>query len=199
MIVSGPVTPVVMSGAERPADAAAGADVDKAVHRSGVESILAGDEFRMQDDVALLRRGRLEIGQALPGFEIPGAHEAGHGDGAGEIVRPGVGILRLGAEHAVDAAVLVERDAHVVHVGLGFDLRQVDGLVPKAPVVDPVGALGDGEDALAIVAFEADDQVHLAPPENAPGLNVALTPRRSIRNGLVLGLRSKRHSIGAWR
>ena len=38
-----------------PADAAAGAGLDETVLRAGVEGVLAVDEFRVQDDVALLR------------------------------------------------------------------------------------------------------------------------------------------------
>ena len=124
----------------------------------------------MQHDVALLRRGRLQVGQALPRLEILRADQAGLRDRARQVAGLGVRVLGLGAERAVDVAVLVEGDAHVIDVGLRLELGQVDGLGPEAPAVDAVGALGDREEALAVVALEADDHVDLPLPVERAGV-----------------------------
>jgi hypothetical protein len=69
----------------------------------------------MQHDVPLLLGPRDEIGQPLPGHEVVRAGDPRLRHGGGEIVRR-ARVLPLGAEHAVDPAVLVRRQAHVVDV-----------------------------------------------------------------------------------
>ena len=70
MIVSSSITAGSMLSGKAPADAAAAAGLDKVILRAGVEGVLPVDELGVQDDVALLRRARLQIGQPLPALEV---------------------------------------------------------------------------------------------------------------------------------
>ena len=61
---------------QSPADAAALPRLDEVVLRAGIEGVLAFDEFRVENDVALLRRFGFEVGQPLPGLQVSGAGKA---------------------------------------------------------------------------------------------------------------------------
>ena len=148
--------------AQAKADARAGTRLDEAVHGPGVEGVLSVDELRMQDHVALLGRAQgLEVGQALPVLEVLGAHDARRRDRGREIRI--ARILALGAEHAVDPAVLVLGQAHVVDVGLlRAGVGQRNGIVPEVEAVDAGVGLGHREEGLAVRALHAHDEVELA-------------------------------------
>ena len=90
-----------------------------------------------------------------------GADDAGGGHSGGQVgVRL---VLALGAEHAVDPAVLVLGQPHIVDVGLlGAGVGQLDGLVPEAKAVHRGVALGHRKEALAVVALHPGHQIELA-------------------------------------
>ena len=150
-----------------PSDASTRACVDEAVLRSRVERIpstLDGfaihhfgvDELGMQDDIALLA-DRLQVGQAFPRDEVAGACDASCGCGGAEVAWASV-IVALNAEDAVDPAVLVLRQAHVVDIRCGHvALWQGDRLGPEAPAVDAIGRFGHGEETLTIGTLDATD------------------------------------------
>ena len=148
--------------AQAEADASAAAGLDEIVHRAGIEGVFAVYEFRVKQHVPLLRRAQgLEVGQALPVHEVVGAHDARRRDRRGEV--GGGFVLAFGAEHAVDPAVLVLRQAHVVHVGLvGAGVGQKNGPVPKAEALHAAVRLGDREKALPVPALHAGNQRELA-------------------------------------
>src|SRR5699024_5650895 len=134
--------------AQAKAYAAARAGVDEVVHGAGVEGVFAVDEAGQQVHVALLGAAQGDqVGQPLPGLEVPGADDAGGGHGGGQVgVRL---VLALGTEHAVDPAVLVLGQPHIVDVGLlGAGVGQLDGLVPEAEAVHRAVALGSRRKAL---------------------------------------------------
>ena len=144
---------------EPPAYAATAAGIDEAVLGTGVEHVLAVHEFWMQHHIALLGTLGSQIRQALPVLEVLGAHDAGGGHGAGGIALGSIRILALGAEDAVDPSILVSREASVIEVGVRIGgLGREDGFWIEGPVVDAVLAARQGEEALAIPAFGADDQ-----------------------------------------
>lgn len=66
--------------------AAARAGVDEVVHGAGVEGVLAVDKAGQQVHVALLGAAQGDqVGQPLPGLEVPGADDAGGGHGGGQV------------------------------------------------------------------------------------------------------------------
>ena len=144
------------------ADAAAGAGVDKIVHRAGKEGVFAVDKLRQQVYIALLRAALgHKVGQALPCFQVLGAHNTGGCHGGAE-VRVG-GILALGAEDAVNIAVLMLGQAHIVDVGfLRAGIGQLNGLVPEAEPLHGGVALCHAEKALTVVALDAGYQIVFA-------------------------------------
>ena len=92
------------------------------------------------------------------------------GDGPRRVAERRLRVLALGAEDAVEPAVLVGGQAHVGDVGVGLaGLGQRQRVVPEPEVVDPVVALGHGEEALVVAALDARHQADLAVPQNRPG------------------------------
>ena len=164
-------------GAECPADAAAGACVDETVLRAGVERVFSANEFRVDDDVALLGRGGLDVRQALPFFQVLRAHEPALRDGAGLVVGFGFRVAALGAEEAVDPAVLVFHEPHVVDVGVGIPgFRDHAGLIPEPEPVDAVFGFGDGEETLAVPSFDPDANRDPAIPLDGSGIECGIDP-----------------------
>ena len=144
------------------ADAAARTGVDEVIHGAGVEGILAVHEFRKQVHIALLRALQSDqVRQPLPGDKILGADDAGGRDRGGQI-RVGR-ILAFRAEDTVDPAIFMPGQAHVINVGLfRAGIRQKDGSIPEAEPVHGRIALGHAKEALAVVAFNAGNQIILA-------------------------------------
>lgn len=103
----------------------------------------------------------VQVGQALPGLQVLGAHNARRRDRRGQIGI--VGVFALGAEHAVDPAVLMLGQAHIVDVGfLRAGIGQHHGIIPEVEAVDACIGLRNGEEGLAVVALDADNEVELA-------------------------------------
>ena len=112
----------------------------------------------MEHHVALLAL-RLEIGQSLPVDQVAGPGDAGGGDGAGEVAGRGVGIGPFRAEDAVDPAVFMVGQAHVVDVGVGVvGLRHGDRVVAEPEVVHSVRTLRQCEEGLAVNPLHPDHQ-----------------------------------------
>ena len=151
---------------QRPADAAAvtGVGVDETVLRTRIKGIFAIHKLRMKHHVPLLALG-LQVREALPVHQVLRPGDAGGRDGRRQVAGRRRRILPLHAEDAVDPAVLVRGQAHVIHVGRGLPpLRHRDGTVPEAEVVHPVRALRHGEVALPVGAFHAAHQDILPVP-----------------------------------
>ena len=74
--------------AQAPADAVAAASGGEIIHGAGVKGVFAVHKLGVQDAVALVRRGRFQIRQAFPLFQVPGAGEAATGHGGGQVAGP---------------------------------------------------------------------------------------------------------------
>ena len=170
-----------------PAYSAAVARVDEAVLRAGIEGIFSVHELRMQHHVALLA-GALDVRQALPVHQILGAGHAG-GRRGGRQVSLRVMVFALYAEDAVNPAVLMGGEAHVVHVGGGFSpLRHGDGTGPEAEVVHTVRAFGHGKEGLAVVSFHTHHQHVFVTPLDGAGIEGGMDadPFHQIRISLLV-------------
>ena len=102
--------------------------------------------------------------------EVLRARDAGRGDGGRRVVRARR-VVALDAEEAVDPAVLVRGEAHVVDVHRGVvQLRHHDGLRPEPEALRAVVALRDGEERLAVEALDARDDAVLAAEADRAGV-----------------------------
>lgn len=139
--------------AQSQTDAAAGARLDEIILRPGIEGVLAIDELRMQHAIALVGRRRgTQVVEPFPVDQVLGAHDASVRPRSGEIRRSG--ILALAAEHAVQPAVLMLGDPHVVDVGfLRADIGQLYRMIPEAETVHPAVAFRHRKKGLAVVSF----------------------------------------------
>ena len=73
--------------------------------------------------------------------------------------------MPLSTKDAIDPAVLVSCQAHVVDVGGRDDvLGHGDGIVPEAEVVDAVRALSHSKERLAVGSLHTDNKQVLAAP-----------------------------------
>ena len=98
---------------------------------------------------------------------------------ATEIVHTGV--LAFRAEHAVDLAVLMLGQAHIVHIGLlGLCVRQHHWMIPETEALGGAAAFSHGEEALAIHALHSNHQIIFAVQLDRAAVQRGFTPRRCI-------------------
>ena len=132
-----------------PADSAATAGVDETVLRTGVQRIFSIDELRMKHYIALLRGGP-NVGQTLPSDQVVRAGYGRCGYRGRKVAGPAP-VFPLGAEYAVDPAVFVGCESHVVNVHVRIvRFRHDDRFVPETKIVNAVRAFGDGEKGFAV-------------------------------------------------
>ena len=125
----------------------------------------------MQHHVALLAL-RHEVGQALPVDEVAGAGDAGRRNGGREVARGRRRILALHAEDAVNPAVLVRGQAHVIDVRGGLPVfGHRNRTRPEAEVVHAVRALRHGEERFAVRTFDAGHEHIFAIPLDGAGIH----------------------------
>ena len=120
-------------------------------------------------------------------FEIFRAGDACGGDRCRKIARSRE-VFALGAEDAVNPSVLVGRQTHVVDIrirvaGLGHPNR----IFPEAEIVNAVGALGDGEERFAVVAFDTHRQYVFAVVEHGSGVERAVDAETLHAVGVAFG------------
>ena len=148
---------------ECPADATAATGIDEAVLRACIKGILAVNKFGMKHHVTLLTLG-LQVGQAFPVNQIFRACDGSRGRSSTKIAGLAV-VMTLRAEDAVNPAILMGRESHVVDVGCGNHIvGHRDGFVPKAEVVDTVGALCHGKERFAVGSLHAHHEQVFALP-----------------------------------
>ena len=81
-------------------------------------------------------------------------------------------IVALGAEDAVDPAVFVGGQTHIVDICRGNDvLRQGDGAFPEAESIDAVRRFGNREEGFPVGAFDANAQQIFAIPADGAGIH----------------------------
>ena len=100
----------------------------------------------MEHAVALVKRTRrFQIGQPLPLHKVLGARDAATGNGGGNIAGLRI-VMPLGAEQAVNPAVLVPHEAHVIQIRfLRLVIRHPHRVIPEAEAVHAVFAFRDRE------------------------------------------------------
>ena len=146
-----------------PTDAASRTGIDETVLRPGVKRILAIDKFGVQHHVALLTLG-LQVGQSLPVDQVLGTGNGRGGRGGTQIAGHTV-VVPLGTEHAVDVAVFMACEPHVVDISRRHHIvGHGNGFVPEAEVIYTIGAFGHGEKALAVGSFHPHHQQVFAIP-----------------------------------
>ena len=171
---------------QSPADATAATGVDEAVLRTGVERVFPLHELGMKHHVALLPR-TLQVGQALPRLEIARAGDARGGYGGRQIAGCRE-VLAFGAEDAVDPAVLVGREAHVVDVRIGFfGFGHAHRIVAETEAVHAAGAFGHGEERLAVVALDTHHEQVFAVVADGSGIERPVDPEALHEVGIALG------------
>ena len=88
------------------ADAHPVARLDEGGHRPRIKGVLPVDEFRMQNDVSLLRAMQShEIRQPLPFHEVLAPDDSGASDGGAHVF--GTIVVGFRAEDAVDIAIFM--------------------------------------------------------------------------------------------
>jgi len=92
--------------------------LDEIVLRARVERVLAIDKLGVQHHVALLRRLRFQVGEALPDLQSL-VRTMPHCATAEEVSRRASWVFAFGAEEAVDIAVFMLHQAHVVDIRVG--------------------------------------------------------------------------------
>ena len=122
----------------------------------------------MQHDVTLLGGG-LQVGQPLPLHQIAGAGDAAGGHGRRQVAGRGGRVFPLHAEQAVDPAVLVAGQAHVIDIGGGFaPFGHRNRARPELEVVHAVGTFRHGEEGFPVGRFHAGHQdVSILPLDGA--------------------------------
>ena len=189
---------------QSPSDAGSAAGIDEAVLRARIERILAVHELGVQHHVALLAL-RHDIGQALPGDQVVRAGHAGGGHGGRQVVGPG-GILALHAENAVDPAVFMRSQPHVVDIGGRFAiLRHRHGTGPETEIVDTAGTLRHSEEGFAVRPFNPCDQDIFSIPLDGAGIEhgmdaealqqVGIRIRMQVVAPLQRGMLRRQHRI----
>ena len=137
----------------------------------------------MQHAIALVGRRRgTQVVEPFPVDQVLGAHDASVRPRSGEIRRSG--ILALAAEHAVQPAVLMLGDPHVVDVGfLRADIGQLYRMIPEAETVHPAVAFRHRKKGLAVVSFYPGDDVVFPVPVKRAGVEhrVDAQPLHEIR------------------
>ena len=170
---------------QSPANAAAASRVNESVLGACVEGIFAVHKLRVQDHVSLLAAG-LNIRKPLPVHKVLRAGNACSGRCGGKVSLQGV-VLALHAEDAVDPAVLMGREAHVVDVGCGLSpFRHGDGTGPELEIVHSVGAFGYGEETLTVIAFHAHYKHVFAVPLDGAGIKGCIHPNPFHKEGVTL-------------
>ena len=144
---------------ECPADTATAAGVDETILRTGVESVLAIDKLRMEHDVALLAL-RLEVGQTVPVDEVFRAGDSSRSGSCREVTGVRI-VVTLSTEDAIDPAVLMGGETHVVDVRSGNGvLGHGDRLGPETEVINAVRTLCHCEEANLLKSSAAGEPLY---------------------------------------
>ena len=160
---------------QSPANAAAASCINESVLRTCVEGIFAVHKLRVQDNVPLLAAG-LDIRKPLPVHKVLGTGNSGRCSCGGKVSFQGV-VLALHAEDAINPAVLMGREAHVVDVGCGLSpFRHSDGTGPELEIVNSIGAFGNRKEGFTVIPFHAHYKHVFAVPLDGAGIKGCIHP-----------------------
>jgi hypothetical protein len=140
---------------------AAGPRTDKAIHGTRIKRVFPINKFRQQQYIALLwGMESRQVIEAFPMLKISCAHDARRRNGRRQAGRRR--ILALGAEHTVDPAVFMLRQAHVVNIGfLRAGIRQDNRMIPKAEPLNRTVTFRDAEKRFPVRPLDAGDEIKL--------------------------------------
>ena len=99
------------------------------------------------------------------------------------------GILALRAEHAVDPAVLMLGQTHIVDIGLlRAGVRQNHRIIPEMETVDTVVALCHSKERFPVISFHTDHQIIFSVKFNGSGVHHGVDAQTllKIRIGLLV-------------
>ena len=142
---------------QSPSDATTRTCVDETILWTGVESIHAIHELRMQDNVSLLTF-RYKVGQTLPRFQIFGACNTSSGSGSTEIAGLRI-VMTLGTEDTIYPSILVLSKAHVIDIGSrNCCFGHCYGFGPETEIIDSIWTFSNGKERLTIGTFHPANQ-----------------------------------------
>ena len=153
-----------------PTDTTTTAGIDETVLRTSVEGILAIHKFRVEHYVPLLALG-LQVRQTFPSNQILGAGDGCCSGGRGKVTCWSIVVMAFGTEDAINPAVFVGGEAHIVDVGSrNHILRHGNRVVPETEVVDAIGTLGHSKERFAVGSFYTDHQQVFSVPFDGSGI-----------------------------
>ena len=175
---------------QRPSDPAAFSSLDEAVLGPGIPGILSFDKFGVQDDIPLLRRRALEIGQPLPPDKIPGSSNAALGLGLRGVTQRRTAILALHTEDAVDPTVLVLGQPHVVNIRCRIiRLRDAQRNPAEAEPVNARAAFRQPEKTLPVHPLDSRNQIKSAIQIDRAGVESGIDTKPLEKPGIRRGIK----------
>ena len=121
----------------------------------------------MQHHIALLTL-RLEVGQTVPCLQVFRTGDTSRCRSGTEVAWLRV-VVPLGTEHAINPAILMLCDTHVIDIrGGNHIVGHRDRLFPEAEVVDAIRTLCHGKETLSVGSLHTDDEQILAIPFDGP-------------------------------
>ena len=167
-----------------PSNTATATSVDKAILRTGVESILSVNELRMQNNVTLLTLG-FQVGQTIPCLKVLCAGDTGSCGCRTQVTGLRV-VMTLGTEHSVNPTIFVLGYTHIVNVccrhniiGHGY------WFIPETEVIYAVRTLGHSEIALTVGSFHTHNQQIFALPFQGAGIQCGITHNALHQIGVI--------------
>ena len=146
-----------------PTDTTTRTCIDETILWTGIESILAINKLRMENHIALLALG-LQIRKTLPVYQVLGTGDGCCSSSSTEVTRLII-IMTLSTEHAIDVAILMSCESHIIDVGSRNNiLRHGDRLIPETEVVNTIRTLCYGKEALAVSTLYTNNEEILTIP-----------------------------------
>ncbi len=123
----------------------------------------------MKHHVALLALA-FEVGETFPVLKIFRACDACTGCCSGKVAGTAV-VMTFYTEDAIDVAILMGGESHVVDVGAGnLILRHCDGVVAEHEIVDTVRTLRNCEEGFTVVPFHTHHKYIFILPFDCTGV-----------------------------
>ena len=146
-----------------PTDTTTRTCIDETILWTGIESILAINKLRMENHIALLALG-LQVRKALPVYQVLGTGNGCSSSSSTEVARLCI-IMTLCTEHAIDVAILMSCESHIIDVGSRNNiLRHGDRLIPETEVVNTIRTLCHGKETLAVSTLYTNNEEILTIP-----------------------------------
>ena len=117
----------------------------------------------MENHIALLALG-LQIRKTLPVYQVLGTGDGCSSSSSTEVAKLII-IMTLSTEHAIDVAILMSCESHIIDVGSRNNiLRHGDRLIPETEVVNTIRTFCYGKETLAVGTLHTYNEEILAVP-----------------------------------